>query len=305
MARYVLRRGLQTVVALVLLLAAVFVLSRLSGDPANLYLPVTASDEARAEFREAHGLDEPLLAQFGSFVQGVVSLDFGESIARGTPALPLVLERLPATLLLAAVTALFAGVIAIGLGVLAALRPGSVIDRVQQAVALAGASIPDFWLGLVLIAIFANALGVLPTSGSEGWQYVILPMLTLAARPIGVLSQVARSALIEQLAAPYVITARSKGQGQGGVLVRHTLRTALIPTIAVGSDQLVQLISGAVVVEVIFGWPGIGLLSIDAVYNRDFPVVLAVVFVVAVIVFAINIVADLLYVALDPRISAT
>jgi peptide/nickel transport system permease protein len=299
---FLFRRTAQSLVALIVLVAAVFMLSRLTGDPANLYLPVNASESARAQFRATYGLDQPILVQFWEFLKGAVHLDFGNSTAQGVSAFELAMARVPATLRLASVTAIVVMVVSVVLGGAAALYPNGLVNRVQQFVALAGASLPDFWLGLMLIAVFSDWLGVLPTSGTGGLEHMVLPVLVLASRPIGVMSQVVRSALLEQLTAPYVASARGKGRSQLGVLVVHAWRNALVPIVAVGSDQLMQLVSGAVVVEVVFGWPGLGQLSIQAVTNRDFPVLQVTVILVAVMVFIVNFLADVAFAVIDPRI---
>lgn len=302
MLEFAVRRAGQSVLALLILLSVVFAVSRLTGDPANLYLPVTAPEEAREAFRQAFGLNDPFVVQFGRFVMGLLTLDFGESLYTGLPALQLVLQRLPATAVLAGTALVISVLVSIPLGLAAARRPGSLIDRLQQLVSLAGMSMPTFWLAILLIVVFAVTLGWLPTSGTGGWQHVVLPALSLAARPIGMLSQVARSGLLEQLKADHIRTAISKGMSERRVLARHALRNSLTPYLIVASDQILRLLNGSVVIEVIFGWPGIGSLTIEAVIARDFPVLLAIVFVVSVIIVAGNFIVDLIHAALDPRV---
>jgi peptide/nickel transport system permease protein len=299
---FLLRRSAQSVVSLVLLLALVFFVSRLTGDPTNLYLPLNASDEARDSLRQRLGLDEPVPVQFVSFVASAVRLDFGESLWLGSSALSLVLERLPATLALALTTLALSIVLSILLGLLASLRRGSLLDRAIQLGAVTLASIPDFWLALILILTLALGLGWFPTSGTGDVSYAVLPILTLMARPVGVLVQMVRASLLEEKAAAYTVTAYSKGLRTWEVLYGHGLRNALIPVVTVAGDFLVQMVNGVVVVEVIFGWPGIGKLTIDAVNHRDYAIIQAAVFVVALLVFAVNFLVDLTYSALDPRI---
>lgn len=296
------RRLLLSVLSLGLLFVLVFFASRLVGDPVDLYLPIGASEEDRLAMRSSLGLDDPLITQFGRFVGDLVSFDFGESVWQGRPAMDIVTERLPNTVVLTGATLIFSTLVAVTIGVTSAVWRHSVIARVQRGLALAGASIPDFWLGLMLIVIFAGALGVLPTSGTGGLRSLVLPVLTLSARPIGVLSQVVRSAVLEQIDSPYAVAARARGASEWRVVVRHALRNASLPSFTVTVDQLIQLLNGAVIVEIIFGWPGIGQLMILAIQNRDFSIVFAAVFVVAITVLVANLISDLTYLVLDPRL---
>jgi len=280
----------------------VFVLARLTGDPTDLYLPLHANEETRQSFREAHGLDRPIIVQLGDYLLDVARLDFGRSMWQKVPALQLVLERLPFTLRLAAATIVLAMVIAFALGSLAALHPLSFIDRATTFVSLVGVTVADFWLALVLILIFAVYLDWVPTSGTGGLEYLILPMITLAWRPLGRMAQVVRSSVLEQISSPYVTTARAKGLRQRGVLYRHVARNALIPVLTLAGIEFIGLANGAVIVETVFGWPGIGKLTIDAMERRDFAVIQAAVFVVALLVVFLNLLIDFLYAAIDPRI---
>jgi len=211
------------------------------------------------------------------------------------------LHRIPNTLFLTVVSLSIAIPIALSLGMYSAVRPNSLTDRFLTAVSLAGVSVADFWLGLMLILIFAVQLQWLPTSGFGGLSYVILPAVSLSVRPIGRIAQVARSALVEELDRPYILTARSKGLTEGQVVRRHALRNALIPTITVTGDEIATFINGAVVIETIFAWPGIGQLFIQAIQRRDLPLIEACVFVVAVMTIALNLIVDLSYAAIDSR----
>jgi peptide/nickel transport system permease protein len=280
----------------------VFVLARLTGDPAELYLPLHASEEARQSFREAHGLDRPILVQLGDFLLDVVRLDFGRSMWQKVPALPLVLHRLPLTLELAAATIAGAFILAFVLGSISALHPLSIIDRATTFISLIGVTVADFWLALVLILIFAVHLGWFPTSGTGGLEYLVLPGITLAWRPLGRMAQVVRSSVLDQISSPYVITAQAKGLTQRAVLYKHVARNALIPVLTLAGTEFVGLANGAVIVETVFGWPGIGKLTIDALERRDFAVIQAAVFVVAVLVVVLNLLIDFCYAAIDPRI---
>lgn len=295
-------RVVQSVVALVGLVVAVFFLSRLTGNPASLYLPINASQELRDRFAEQQGFNDPLWEQFLSFAQGLLRLDFGMSLAQNRPAIGLVLDAFPWTLGLAAVTMTLAIVLAGLIGAFAAVRPGSVVDRLASNLSLATASIPDFWLALMGILFLAVYLRVLPVSGTGGPLYWALPVLTLLARPLGVLVQVTRGALVTELSSTYVKAARSKGVGERHLTFVHALRNALAPIITVAGDQAAIIVNGAVVVETIFGWPGIGRLMIDSIVRRDFAVILAAIVVTAAVIFLINIVIDLLYAVANPRL---
>lgn len=293
---------LSSLLPLVVVAIGVFCLARLTGNPARLYLPINATEQMRAEFSERNGFDEPVLVQLFNYVADIVKLDFGTSLRTGEAAVSMVLRAFPATLQLAATTMLIAGIVAVGLGGLAAMNPGGAIDRFVSTLSMITASIPDFWLAIVGILVFSATLGWLPTSGSSSGSHWVLPVLTLVIRPLGVLVQIVRGAMIEALASPYVKFARSKGAGEIRVVFGHALRNAAAPVLTVAGDLSVNLINGAVVVETIFGWPGIGRLMIDSILQRDFAVLQAAVLLIAVTIFALNIVIDLLYALLDARV---
>jgi len=280
----------------------VFFMTHLVGDPVDLMLRPEATEEQRQALRERLGLNDPILVQFGRFVSGAVRGDFGESIWQRVPALPVVLDRLPATLYLATATLLLAVPLSILLGIISAIRPGSIVDRIVTVVSLGGVSTADFWLGLMLILLFAVRLGWLPTSGYGGFQFVILPALALAFRPLGRISQVVRSAMLDQFSQPYVITARAKGLTERVVVYLHTLKNAAIPVATLVGDEAASLLNGAVVIETVFGWPGVGILLIQAIERRDLPLIEASVIVIAVMIVTVNLVIDLTYSFLDPRV---
>ncbi|MEJ2560475.1 MAG: ABC transporter permease [Anaerolineae bacterium] len=236
------------------------------------------------------------------FLWDVAHLDFGDSLWQHQPAMHVVLSRLPLSLELAAAAVAIAMSIAFLLGTLAALRPLSIFDRATSAVSLIGMTVPSFWLGLILITIFAVYLHLVPTSGTGGLQYLILPGITLTWPMLGRMAQVVRTSMLEQLSAPYVVTARAKGLRERVVLLRHVARNALIPVITVAGQAFIGIANGAVIVETVFGWPGIGKLMIDAIERRDFAIIQAVVFVVAVVVVVLNLLLDFAYAAIDPRI---
>ncbi len=297
-----LRRLAQSALALVGLMVTVFVLVRLTGSPVDLYLPTDADDEARQELARQLGLDLPLHVQFGRWAADVVRLDLGESLWHSRPAAEVVLEALPQTLALGAVVLAIAIAGAVVVGSLAAVRPQGVFDRIASTVSLAGASVPDFWIGLMGILLFAVTLRWLPTSGYGGAVYWVLPVATLVLRPFGILVQVVRGSVIAALASPYVRTARAKGAQDRRVLFVHTLRNALLPMVTVAGDLAAQFAGGVTVVEAVFGWPGIGKLMIDAILQRDFAVLQAGILAVAAVIVLINIAVDVSYSLIDPRV---
>ena len=296
------RRLFHSVIVLLGLVVAVFFFTHMLGDPARLMLRPEATPEQVEAVRERLGLNDPLPEQFFRFMGGAIRGDFGDSIWQRAPALPIMLERLPNTLYLAGVTILVALPLAALLGIVSALRPGSIVDRSSTVVALAGVSIADFWLGLMLILFFAVNLGWLPTSGFGGPEYVILPALALMVRPLGRISQVIRSSMLDQLGQPYVTTARSKGLSERVVVTLHAMKNAAIPALTLIGDETAALLNGAVVIETVFGWPGIGLLLIQAIERRDLPLIEACVFAIAVMIIVANLLVDLAYTFFDPRI---
>lgn len=302
MLAYLRKRILSSALPLVAVIVGVFALARLTGNPANLYLPLNATDQMRADFTARHGLDQPLLTQMADYFGGVLRLDFGESLRTGESAAAMALRAFPATLQLAATTMVLAIVLAVVVGCWAALKPNGIADRISSFVSMAAASIPDFWLAIVGIWIFAITLGWLPTSGVGGASAWVLPIATLLLRPFGVLVQIVRGAMVSALSEPYIKLARSKGAGDVRVVTHHALRNAAAPALTVAGDLTVGLVNGAVVVETIFGWPGIGKLMIDSILQRDFAVLQAAVLLTAIAIFVLNILIDLGYALLDARV---
>jgi peptide/nickel transport system permease protein len=300
--RYLIRRLAQSIFILIGLIIAVFFATHLLGDPVRLMVSPEATDAQVETMREQLGLNDPILVQFGRYLSGLVRLDFGDSIWQRVPALPIVLDRLPATLYLAGVTLAVAVPLAVVLGIVSAVRPRSLADRIVSVVSLVGVSIADFWLGLMLILFFAVQLGWLPTSGFGGVSYVILPAAALAVRPIGRISQVVRSAMFDQMSQGYVTTARAKGLRERIVVFSHTLRNAAIPIITLSGDEAASLLNGAVVIETLFGWPGVGILLIQAIQNRDLPLVEATAITIAVMIITLNLLVDVTYSLIDPRV---
>jgi peptide/nickel transport system permease protein len=261
-----------------------------------------ATDAQVEAMRQEMGFNDPLLVQFARYLGGLARGDFGDSIWQKVPAMPIVLDRLPATLYLAGVTMAVAIPLAVVLGIISAVRPRSIADRIVSVVSLVGVSIADFWLGLMLILLFAVQLTVLPTSGFGGLNYVILPAAALMVRPIGRISQVVRSAMLDQMSQGYVTTARAKGLRERVVVFSHTLKNAAIPIITMTGDEAASLLNGAVVIETLFGWPGVGILLIQAIQNRDLPLVEATAITIAIMIITLNLVVDLTYSLIDPRV---
>lgn len=302
MGGFILKRSLQSVFSLSALIVLVFFLARLSGSPADLYLPVDATDEMRAQFNARYGFDDPLLVQFGRFLMGLLHFNLGESIQFSRPALEVVLHAFPTTLALAAVAMPIIVIVALVTGSLAAARPGGVFDRIASLISLMGASTPNFWIAVVGVMVFAVTLGWLPTSGTGTPLHWVLPIAVLCLRPTGVLVQVVRSSMMTSLSSAYVKTARAKGVKGRTIIFIHALRNALLPVITVASDQAAGILNGAVIVETVFGFPGIGKLMIDSVLLRDYAVIQAAVLVTALAVFLLNIIVDITYALVDPRI---
>lgn len=284
------------------LVVVVFFVTRLTGDPVRLMLHPNATDEQIQTVRDQLGLNDPLLVQFGRYMAGLARADFGESIWQRAPALEIVANRLPATLYLAGVTMAIAFPVAVALGVISAVWPGSIADRIVTVVSLGGLSVADFWLALIMILVFAVRLGWVPTSGYGGLEYVLLPALTLAARPLGRIAQIQRSAMLEELGHGYITTARAKGLTEATVILYHTFKNAAIPTLTMAGHETASLLNGAIVIETIFGWPGIGSLLIQSIERRDLTLVVAATIVIAVMVLAVNFLVDLMYAFVDPRV---
>lgn len=305
MLTYLRKRIISSALPLVVVVVGVFALARMTGNPASLYLPLNATDAMRADFIAKNGLDQPVLVQMADYFGGLLRLDFGTSLRTGEDAAAMALRAFPATLQLAAMTMVIAIVLAIIVGSAAALKPNGVLDRFASFVSMAAASIPDFWLAIVGIWVFAIYLGWLPTSGVMGAAAWVLPVATLVMRPFGALVQVIRGAMVTSLSEPYIKLARSKGATEYRVVTGHALRNAAAPALTVAGDLTVGLINGAVVVETIFGWPGIGKLMIDSILQRDFAVLQACVLLTALAIFVLNIVIDVGYALLDPRVRPT
>jgi peptide/nickel transport system permease protein len=302
MKKYLSKRILSSLLAVMGLFIMVFFLARLTGDPGHLYLPIDAPLEVRKEFSEKHGFNDPIYVQFIRFVGDLVNGDLGYSLRKERPAIDVVLEAIPITLSLAAIAMTIALFGAIIIGSLAAYRPNGVFDTVSRVVSLTAASAPDFWVAITAILVFSVSLRWLPTSGMGGFLYWIMPVSILVIRPLGLLVQVVRGSMITALSSDFVKTARAKGVKEKSVIFKHALRNGLLPVITVAGDQAAAIANGAVIVETIFGWPGIGKLMIDSILQRDFAVVQASILITAIVILSINIIIDMAYATLDPRI---
>ena len=302
MLRFIGERVAQAILVMIGVTIVVFILTRLSGDPAVLMLGPTATNEQIADMRQRLGLDEPLAIQYLRFVADAARGDFGTSIRFREPALGLVLSRLPATAELGAASLLVGLLVAVPAGIVSAYNPGRFVDRLGMAIALFGYSVPTFWLGILLILVVSVNLRLLPASGRSGLDSLVLPAITLGFFWTAILARILRRSLLGVLHTDYIRTAQAKGLTDFRILVRHALKNAAIPVITVFGLQLGVLIGGAVITETVFAWPGMGLLVVNAILARDFPVVQAFVAVTALTVVALNLATDLVYLYLDPRI---
>jgi ABC-type dipeptide/oligopeptide/nickel transport system permease component len=281
----------------------VFVVLRLTGDPAMMVAPPGATLDDLAAIRRELGLDHSIGMQYVEFLRKLAVGDLAESFRYRRPALEIVSERAGATVQLALVAQLLAIVLAIPLGVVAAIRRDSWLDATLTGLATLGQSIPHFWLGLMAIVVFAVQLGWLPTSGRGGWSHLVLPAITLSSYSMASLTRLMRSSVLEVLGSDYIRTARAKGLGTGPVLFKHALKNAMIPLVTLIGLQLGVLLSGAVIVETVFAWPGIGRLIIEAIHTRDYPLVQAGVVLMALLFVIVNQGVDLCYRWLDPRVA--
>jgi peptide/nickel transport system permease protein len=303
MNRYILKRIAEMLVVLLLMSLVVFSLSRLTGDPVSLLLSDYASDEDRARVTAELGLDKPVLQQYLGFLSNALQGNFGQSLMGDQrPAVEMVLERLPASLQLAAIAFVFSLALGIPLGVLAAVKHGTFWDTLARLVALLGQSVPAFWLGLVLMFFFSVKLGWLPTSGYGNWQYFVLPALTLGLFTASAVTRLIRNTMLDVLTSDYIKLARLKGLPERVVIWKHALRNSLIPMLTFMGTFLATMITGAVVVETVFSWPGIGRLAFEAILNRDFPLIQAVVLMMTTLFIVVNLVVDISYAVVDPRI---
>lgn len=286
------------------MLSIVFVTGRILGDPVRIMVGVEASEERVQRVRDQLGLNDPLPLQYLAFARRAVLLDFGDSFWQKKAALSLVLERLPATFRLTAAAFLLAAPLGIILGAAAALKPHTPLDRVINVLSLGGVSVVDFWLALMLILILAVPLGWFRTSGygDGGLAFMTLPTLALAYAPLGRIAQITRSAMLDEMSQPYIHVARAKGLSERRIVFVHALKNAAIPVVTISGDMLSSMLNGAILIEKVFAWPGIGFLTYQALQRRDLPLVEAAVFVVAFMVIVVNLLVDLSYTYLNPKI---
>lgn len=302
MLRFLAIRVGRALLTIALVVTFAFVVLRMSGDPALIIMSVDAPPEAVAAFRKAWGLDDPLWQQYGRYFLAIAHGDLGQSMRDGRPAIALVAERIPATLALTLPALALKLGIGVPAGIHAALHRGSLIDRAVMVIAVAGFTVPSFVLGLVLVLVFAVQLGWLPSGGQESWRHAILPVATLGIGGAAALARFTRSAMLEVLNQPYIRTASAKGVPWPAVVRGHALPNAAIPTVTIIGFMVGSLIAGAVIVESVFSWPGVGRLLVVAVANRDLAVVQCILLLVAATMVVSNLVVDLLYGVLDPRL---
>ncbi len=301
--KFVLERLIQALLTLLLLSLIVFGLARLTGDPVNLMAPMEASQEDIANIRASLGLDHSLPVQYGRFVANALQGDLGRSIKWDRPALEMLLERFPATIVLSLTSMAFGLLLALPVGILSAVKRDTWFDQVGKIIALAGQSMPTFWFGILLILFFSLYIPLFPTSGYGLGMHLVLPTVTLGTFVAASIMRVTRSAMIDALEMDHIRTARSKGVPEWRVVMVHALKNGAIPILTITALQAATILRGAVVTETVFSWPGIGKVAIDAVYARDFPLVQAAVMLMGVVFLAVNMAVDLLYLRLDPRIS--
>ena len=302
MAAFLFSRVLYAIAVIFGVSVAVFFLIRIGGDPSALFLPPEASAQEIERFRHLMGFDRPLLAQYVDFFGRAVRGDFGMSLRYDQPAMRLVLDRVPATLQLSGMALLISLVVSIPLAIMGATWRGSGIDRASLLVSLIGQSFPAFWLAIMLILLFSETFHVLPPSGRGTWHHLIMPAIVLATYSTAIITRLLRSSMIEVLQSDYIRTARGKGVSEKRIVLKHALRNAAIPTLTVIGLQVGALLGGAVITEEVFAYPGIGRLAIQAISNRDFTVVQAFVLVMATAIVSINLLVDLSYGFLDPRL---
>ena len=303
MLQYLFKRLWHTVYVIIGISVISFFFIHLSGDPVMLMLPADASNQEIEDLRQQLGFNDPIYVQYLRFAWQALRGEFGQSLYYKIPAMQLILERLPASLELAVAAMLIALVVAVPIGIISAVRRGSLLDMGSMFGALFGLSMPHFWLGIMLIMIFSVKLGWLPTSGRGTLAHLIMPSVALGLSLMAMFARLTRSVMLEVLSLDYIRTARSKGLKEWIVVSKHAFKNALIPLVTVAGMQFGFLLGGTVIIETVFAWPGVGRLVVQAIFNRDYPLVQAVVLVLAVIFIAVNFIVDMLYMYLDPQIS--
>ena len=302
MQQYILRRSFQSIIALFLLSIIVFGIVRLTGDPSYLLIDESASEEQRLEIRRGLGLDRPLVVQYGIYVGNFLQGDLGRSVRGRTPVKDLLADRLMPSAKLAGFAIVIILVTAIPLGVIAAVKKGTMIDSAAKVVAVLGQSLPSFWLGIIFIEIFAVQLDLLPAQGMGGFSHYILPGFTLSLFLIAGVMRLLRSSMLDVLDSEYIKLARIKGLSENRVIWKHAVRNSLIAVVTFGGTYVAALITLAILVEVVFAWPGLGRMVFNGIINRDFPVVQSLVILTGALVIGVNLMVDILYAYLDPRV---
>lgn len=302
MTVYLLRRLYQALIVFFVVTLIVFMVLHISGDPVELLMPPDATPKDMEEMRRTLGLDKPIMVQYGFFLKNAVQGNLGVSYHHGQPALKLVLERLPASLELVATSILISLVLAVPLGILASTRRGKMLDRLCLLGSLIGISAPPFWIGIAFILVFAVELQWLPSSGRGSWQHLVLPATSLALYRLALFLRLIRAGMLDVMTQDFIRTARAKGVSEKLVIYKHTLKNTLIPFVTIAGMQMGSLLAGAIVTERVFAWPGMGRLFLDSIGVMDFPVIIAWALVIATIFLSINLIVDIIYVWLDPRI---
>ena len=303
MTRFLVRRLILTIPVLLGVATLVFSLIHLvPGDPVQMMLGESAAPEEVAQLRSRLGLDRPMLVQYGSFLRGVAAADLGQSLRTNQPVTSVIEERLPATFELALASMLVAIVVALPLGIVAAARAGTAVDHGATTLALIGISMPNFWFGPLLAIVFSVSLGWLPVSGRGSLAHIVLPAITLGAPLAATLARMTRASVLEELREPYVLAARARGLSRARAIVTHAFRNGLIPIVTVLGLQFGSVLTGAVITETIFAWPGVGRLLVQSISARDYPAVQGCILLIAVSYMSMNLLIDVLYGWLDPRI---
>lgn len=304
MRAYLTKRLIHSIIIIIGISLVVFIISRMTGDPVSIMVDFTTPKEDRDIIRKELGLDKPIAVQYLIFIKNAVKGDFGTSIRYEEPALDLVFQRIPITLKLLAVTLVWSLVTAIPIGIISAIKRNSIFDLAGMAFTFIGQSIPSFWLGIMMIMVVGVHFRLLPISGfgSGELSYIIMPAITLGAFGMASFARITRSSMLEVMDSDYIQTARAKGMRETFVVIKHALRNALIPIVTILGLQIAGLLGGAVITEQIFAYPGVGWLAVQSIYNRDFPVIQAIVMIVSIGVVATNFIVDIVYTIIDPRI---
>lgn len=302
MTGYLLKRLLQSLFAVWGVITLVFLILQISGDPALLMAPEGASGEDIALIRSQLGFDRPMIVQYGDYLWGLVGFDLGKSFVQNLPVMEIIGPRVPYTIYLALAALFVALCIGLPVGIITGIYRGKPVERVLMPIVLIGQSMPTFWTGILMIMLFAVTLGIMPSSGAEEPLSVVMPAISLGALSMATFARILRTRIIEELSKDYVRAARAKGISFARVLYRHVLRNASIPLITIGALELALLLAGAVIVETVFAWPGLGQLAVQAIDARDFPVIQALVLLGSMVYIFLNFIADILYSVVDPRI---